>query len=166
MNRTRTALIGIACSLAVLVGCSPAPTPAAPAAPAPAAGWQYEMLDLVNAHRLNAGLPPIGLCGPLNLAAQNHSQDQADHRVMSHTGSDGSTLSNRVARAGYAGWTRIAENVAAGYTSVVAVMDAWMNSAGHRANILSNISALGVGQARGADGRIYWTQDFGRDGSC
>lgn len=124
------------------------------------------MLALVNAHRSNAGLGPVGFCGPLNLAAQNHSQDQANTQTMSHTGSDGSTLSVRVARAGYAGWTRIAENVAWGQADVVSVMDAWMNSPGHRANILGPVTAIGVGRATSSTGRIYWTQVFGTNGSC
>lgn len=106
------------------------------------------------------------MCGPLNLAAQNHSQDQANRRTMSHTGSDGSSLATRMARAGYVGWTRISENVAYGQPDVVTVMNAWMNSPGHRANILGQVTAVGFGQARGSNGRIYWTQDFGTNGSC
>ena len=78
---------------------------------------------------------------------------------MTHTGSDGSTVAVRVDRVGY-GWRSLAENVAFGYTDVSAVMAGWMASDGHRRNILSSNTHLGLGVAAGADGRLYWTQVF------
>ena len=71
------------------------------------------------------------------LRGQWHADDQAIHNAMSHIGSDGSVLSQRVERAGYFWWSTIGENVAANWPSGAAVMAAWMNSPGHRANILS-----------------------------
>ena len=109
----------------------------------------------------------LTLCASLGRAAQDHSADQAATRVMSHTGSDGSTLRMRVERAGYLGWMGIAENVAAGYPDVASVMAAWMASSGHRANLLATATEhVGFGMARASDGTLYWTQDFGRSGTC
>ena len=125
------------------------------------------MLVAVNAERAAAGVGPLSGCATLERAAQDHSVDQAARRTMSHVGGDGSTLSTRVQRAGYIGWTGIAENVAVGYGSVGAVMTGWMNSSGHRANLLnSSYVHIGVGQAADGSGTLYWTQDFGRGGSC
>ena len=66
-------------------------------------------------------------------------------------------MSQRITAAGYS-WNWCAENIAYGYTSVSSVMDGWMNSSGHRANILST-SARELGAARVGN---YWTQNFGR----
>ncbi len=86
---------------------------------------------------------------------------------MSHVGSDGSTFDQRITQAGYLGWTAIAENVAMGYGTVQAVMDGWMGSSGHRANILNAAyTDVGFGQALDSGGVNYWTQDFGRSGAC
>jgi len=125
------------------------------------------MLSRINAERASVGAPALQLCGALTLSAQAHSQDQAATNNMSHTGSNGSTMTQRDNAAGYLGWNALAENVAAGYRSVGAVMDGWMNSSGHRANLLStNYVHVGLGRAASAGGQLYWTQDFGRGGSC
>jgi uncharacterized protein YkwD len=86
---------------------------------------------------------------------------------MSHVGSNGSTMTQRVQGAGYVGWTSLGENVAAGYPTVTAVMSGWMGSTGHRANLLStSYQHVGVGRAPSGSGALYWTQNFGRSGSC
>jgi uncharacterized protein YkwD len=80
--------------------------------------------------------------------------------VMSHTGPDGSTMSSRVDAAGYL-WSTLGENIARGQSDAAAVMDAWMNSPGHRANILNcSFKEIGIGVHFG-DGGPWWTQDFG-----
>lgn len=147
---------------------APAPAPAAPVAPVAApATWRDQMLDSINANRAANGAAPLVRCATLDWAAQLHSQDQADTSKMSHTGSDGSSMSTRAVRAGYVGWTALAENVAAGYGSVDAVMNGWMNSSGHRTNLLNpTYTHVGMGQAVSASGTPYWTQDFGRSGAC
>jgi uncharacterized protein YkwD len=117
------------------------------------------LIDLVNAERAARGLPPMVADAKLELAAQRHSEDQALHQSMSHTGSDGSTLAQRVDRVGFS-WRSIAENVAYGYATPADVMAAWMISSGHRANILSANTRIGVGLAYGANGQAYWTQVF------
>ena len=80
---------------------------------------------------------------------------------MSHVGTDGSTFDQRIARTGYQA-NALGENVAFGYPTPAAVMDGWMTSPGHRANILNcAFRGIGVGVATGGDGRLYWTQNFG-----
>lgn len=173
-------------SIVVLAGCAgapgaPAPTtiPAGPTPTTPTAtsttvpagtataAWVNEMLTRINAERATVGAAPLRLCTRLLNAAQLHSEDQAATSRMSHTGSNGSTMSQRVEAAGYLGWTNLAENVAAGYPTVASVMDGWMGSPGHRTNLLSgSYEHVGVGRAASSSGALYWTQNFGRRGSC
>lgn len=94
------------------------------------------VLNLVNAERRKAGAPALKLNSKLNSAASVHANDMARKRFMSHTGSDGSSMGTRVSRAGYR-WTAVGENVANGQGSANEVMRSWMNSKGHRDNILS-----------------------------
>ncbi|MFU8850308.1 CAP domain-containing protein [Micromonospora sp. SL1-18] len=118
-----------------------------------------QVVDLVNQERAKAGCKAVTVDDKLTLAAQRHSQDQADHQTMTHDGSDGSDAGARLDRVGYA-WRAYGENVAWNQQSPAAVMDAWMNSPGHRANILNcSFTEIGVGVAR--SNGPYWTQDFG-----
>lgn len=118
-----------------------------------------QVLNIVNSERGRVGLSPLRLHSQLTAAAQAHSNDMARHNFMSHTGSDGSSPFDRMKRYGY-NFRRAGENVAAGQSSPQDVMRAWMNSSGHRANILnSNYRDIGIGYARG--NRPYWTQTFG-----
>jgi uncharacterized protein YkwD len=80
---------------------------------------------------------------------------------FSHTGQDGRSPFDRIKQAGYPG-RMMGENIAAGQTSAAAVMQAWMNSPGHRANILNcGYKEVGVGYVAGGSMRHYWTQNFG-----
>ncbi|POM60066.1 SCP-like extracellular protein [Phytophthora palmivora] len=126
-----------------------------------------EMLGQINAYRSQNGLGALTIDNRLVAAATLHSQDQASHCTMTHTGSNGSKLGDRIKAQGY-NFAMTAENVAAGQTSVDSVMTSWWNSPGHRANILSK-DASNVGFAKvvnnGCDSyATYWTQDFGRLG--
>ncbi|POM77470.1 SCP-like extracellular protein, partial [Phytophthora palmivora] len=99
----------------------------------------------------------------LAAAAKRHSDDMAANDFMAHDGSDGSTMSQRVTDAGYE-WSAVAENVAAGQEDVASVMESWMNSEGHRANILgADYTMFGTAYAYDASTtyKHYWTQDFG-----
>ncbi|MET7750932.1 CAP domain-containing protein [Micromonospora sp. NPDC005367] len=117
-----------------------------------------EVVDLVNAERAKAGCKALSIDDKLMTAAQRHSQDQADHKNMSHTGSDGSDPGDRIERVGYQ-WRTYGENVAWNQKTPAAVMDAWMNSPGHRANILNcAFTEIGVGIA--SSNGPYWTQVF------
>ncbi|MFD6564935.1 CAP domain-containing protein [Micromonospora profundi] len=117
-----------------------------------------EVVDLVNAERAKAGCKALSIDDKLMTAAQRHSQDQADHKNMSHTGSDGSNPGVRLDRVGYA-WRTYGENVAWNQQSPASVMNAWMNSTGHRKNILNcAFTEIGVGIA--SSNGPYWTQVF------
>ncbi|MEU6076693.1 CAP domain-containing protein [Micromonospora sp. NPDC047074] len=117
-----------------------------------------QVVNLVNAERAKAGCGALSIDDKLTTAAQRHSQDQADHRNMSHTGSDGSNPGTRLDRVGYA-WRTYGENVAWNQQTPAAVMDAWMNSSGHRANIVNcAFTEIGVGVA--SSNGPYWTQVF------
>ncbi|MEW2474044.1 CAP domain-containing protein [Micromonospora gifhornensis] len=130
---------------------------ASPSNPA-GASQAAQVVDLVNAERAKAGCGALTVDEKLTTAAQRHSQDQADNRNMSHTGSDGSDPGERIDRVGYA-WRTYGENVAWNQQSPAAVMDAWMNSPGHRANILNcAFTEIGVGVA--SSNGPYWTQVF------
>ena len=164
-STTTLGAFGIAAALS-LAQCAPsqcAPTPAPAPAPAPF-GVVQQVVDITNARRAEHGLPALGLNGLLTNAAQAHSADQAAANTMSHTGTDGSSPGDRIARAGYR-FSAWGENVAAGYPDAASVMDGWMNSAGHRANILNGtFTEIGIGLAHAANGAPYWTMELARPG--
>lgn len=131
---------------------------------ASAATVQEDVIALTNAERAKVNCPALKSNTALNTAAQRHSADMAAKNFMGHNGSDGSTLVARIERAGYTRWTRAAENVAAGQQNAAAVVRSWMNSSGHRANILNcALRDIGVGHAyrQGTTYGHYWTQDLG-----
>ncbi|MET9962769.1 CAP domain-containing protein [Streptomyces sp. NPDC006326] len=118
------------------------------------------VLALVNKERASAGCGPLASDSALTAAARAYSDTMARSGVMSHTGPDGSTMTTRVEAAGY-GWSRLGENIARGQADAEAVMQSWMNSPGHRANILNcAFKEIGIGVHKG-DGGPWWTQDFG-----
>ncbi|WP_407566871.1 CAP domain-containing protein [Polymorphospora sp. A560] len=121
---------------------------------------EEQVVAIVNQRRAEAGCGAVRTNADLAKAARLHSEDQAAHNRMSHEGSNGSSPWQRAEQAGYQ--RAISENVAAGYRTPAAVMEGWMNSPGHRANILNcDAKAIGMGIARSGDGTIYWTQMFG-----
>lgn len=132
--------------------------------PALAQGTSFdqELFLRVNQVRQAAGLPPLARNRALDLAAQLHAEDMARGGFMSHYGSNGSSPATRIRAAGYP-WTTWAENIAVGYQTPAAVMNAWMSSPGHRHNILNpNVREIGIGfvYAPGTRWRTFWVQDF------
>ena len=125
------------------------------------------VLCLVNVQRAANGLGALTDNGPLTVAAQAHSDDMVSAGYFSHTSLDGRDFAGRISAAGYGG-AAMAENIAwgAGSRSTPAqIVTGWMNSAGHRANILNgSLSTSGVGVAAGSptggSGATY-THDFG-----
>ncbi len=117
---------------------------------------QQQVVDITNQRRAEYGRPAVRVNSALSTAAQRHSEWQARNATMSHTGSGGSSAGQRIAATGYwaCAW---AENVAAGQPDAQRVMSSWMNSAGHRANILGNYREIGVGLAYSSGGTPYWT---------
>ncbi|MFJ8191991.1 CAP domain-containing protein [Streptomyces sp. NPDC096094] len=123
-------------------------------------GPEAQVLALVNEERASAGCSPVTANDRLTRAADDYSDVMASSGVMSHTGPDGSTMTTRVEAAGYQ-WSTLGENIARGQADAASVMDSWMNSPGHRANILNcSFKELGVGVHFG-DGGPWWTQNFG-----
>lgn len=143
----------------------PTPTPTQQPVQQPVAqngSFQQQILSLVNIERSKAGLQPLTLNSKLNQAAQNHTNDMISKGYFSHTSPSGSTMTSRVNAVGYA-YSRIGENIAAGGSTASATMTQWMNSPGHKANILNPaFRELGVGYGPSGDQyRHYWTQVFG-----
>ena len=107
-----------------------------------------EMLDLINQKRLAASCPAVKGDSQLRVAAERHAVDMRDKGVTGHIGSDGSTPVQRIKDAGFSPLSLSGENVyfATPTSSVAATVDWWMNSPGHKANILNcQFTHLGVG---------------------
>ncbi len=127
--------------------------------PGPGAAEAQAVLSLVNEERSRAGCAPLDLDPALTALAAAHSQDMAERGYFDHTDPDGRTPWDRAAAAGvdHLG----GENIARGQQDARAVMDSWMSSEGHRANILNcDFTTLGLGVHFG-DGGPWWTQTFG-----
>ena len=123
--------------------------------------FDFAVLNLINKERTDRGLQALTLSQKLDTAADRHSKDMAVQNYFSHTGKDGSNVGVRIERAGYTRWNAWGENIAAGQRSAESVVQGWMNSPGHRANILSaNFTHMGLGYVTNASGRPYWTQVF------
>ncbi|QES44085.1 SCP-like extracellular [Streptomyces venezuelae] len=117
------------------------------------------VLTLVNQERAQAGCRPVRADDRLAALAGDFSADMAERDFFDHTDPDGATPWDRAEKAGIKDLG--GENIARGQANAQSVMDAWMNSAGHRANILNcDYKTLGVG-AHFAPGGPWWTQDFG-----
>ncbi len=127
-----------------------------------AAAWRAEVLDRVNQERLRAGLNPVTRNATLEAQADAYACELITYDYFDHVNPvTGSTLGQRADQFGYS-YAFIGENLAAGQRTPEQAMDDWMNSPGHRANILEpRFTELGVGiQLGGSYGR-YWVQVFG-----
>ena len=115
------------------------------------------VIDLSNVPRLLKGCPALKPSERLKKAAQGHADDMSAKRYFSHTSRDGRTFDQRIKAAG---WKKPGgENIARGFSATTAVVTAWMDSPGHRRNILDcKFRYIGVGYA--AKGN-YWVQNFG-----
>ncbi|OLF09624.1 hypothetical protein BU204_32800 [Actinophytocola xanthii] len=146
---------------------TPSEAPSSPSseapAPPPATGTptqvteEEQVVTLVNAARAQSGCDPVTTEPELVEAAQQHSSDMSEREYFDHTTPEGLTFADRILEAGYE--SPGAENIARGQTSATQVMNSWMESDGHRANILNcQLTTIGVGLDK--DG-WYWTQNFG-----
>lgn len=169
MNRfVRRTIVAAAIVAAPLLAGTPAlaaagtTTPKQPAV-VDAVAYEAEVVKLTNAERTAQGCPALRIDERLVAAARAHSTDMVRAGFFSHTGSDGTNFVAREVAAGYPRKGASAENIAWGYRTPRDVVKAWMNSPGHRKNILNCASiAVGVGLAIKPGGAPYWTQDFGR----
>lgn len=120
--------------------------------------YAEQVVDLVNRERAKEGLAPLTIDTGLEQAALVRSREIQTN--FSHTRPNGSSFATAVAEAGVT-YRRTGENIAWGQKTPEAVVNAWMNSAGHRANIMNvNFSRIGVGYLTNASGTPYWTQLF------
>lgn len=116
--------------------------------------------DLRHSHHL----PSLKSNSRLHRAAQKHADWMAKNHQMSHTENVSGyvSLTDRAQKAKYS-YSMVAENVACGQTSVSTVMNGWMNSDGHRRNILnSSFTEIGAASAKSSTGQIYWCVVFGQ----
>lgn len=130
----------------------------APAGDDPTAEEKH-LIKLVNAERAKNSLAPLKANARLMKAARDHSANMAAQKTLAHQ-LDNKGPGERLQDAGYEsfGW---GENCAAGQRTEAEAMQSWMNSEGHRANLLGrDYREIGVGFVKAADGTIYWTQIF------
>jgi uncharacterized YkwD family protein len=122
---------------------------------------QNEVIRLVNIERAKVGLKPLALDDNLGKVARVKSQDMAGTTYFSHTSPRYGSAANLVSSFGLK-WRMTGENIASGYTTPAGVVQGWMNSPGHKRNMLSSrYNLIGVGIAKSyKNGRVYWTQEF------
>lgn len=126
-------LLGSSRALLVLLlaACGDALAPGGgPDAPAPV----REFVELMNAHRASVGCAPLAWHEGTARVAKQHSEDMVERNFFDHTNPDGETPFDRLRNAGIT-WSRAGENIAAGYPDAAAVLQGWLASPGHRANI-------------------------------
>lgn len=124
--------------------------------------WAKQVLTLTNAERSKNGLSPLKWDSSLASLAEKHCKDMIERNFFSHNNPDGETPFDRMKKAGIL-YMVAGENIAAGQYSPEAVVESWMNSEGHRKNILNpNFTYLGVGVIKGGKYGIYWAQEFAR----
>ena len=153
---------------------APAKATSAPAAPAKATPsktttaptltennkLEKQVVTLVNQERAKQGLAPLTDNSKLSNVARTKSEDMVAKNYFSHTSPTYGSPFDMMKQFGIT-YSAAGENIAMGQPTAASVMDGWMNSPGHRANILnSNFTDIGVGVAKNADGTIYWTQEF------
>jgi len=144
---------------------SPAPTTSSPLEIPPESA---AMLAAVNNFRSENGVGPLVWCPNLMTSALGHSADMANRQFFDHVNPDGDDPFARMLAAGYG--ENGGENIAVGYETLDSVMEGWINSPGHRANLLEpGYVDFGEGHNVGlyqGSSAIYWTQNFGLGGNC
>ena len=119
-----------------------------------------QVVNLVNSERAAQGLMALQKDSRLAALAQQKAEDMAKNQYFSHTSPTYGSAFDMLKAAGYSSKTA-GENIAMGQKSAASVMDGWMHSSGHRANILhTSYEKIGVGYAVSADGMPYWVQIF------
>lgn len=119
-----------------------------------------QVANLVNEERKEAGLSPLTMNSSLSKVAQAKAEDMRDNNYFSHTSPVYGSPFEMLKQFGIK-YTAAGENIAKGQKSAESVMNAWMNSSGHRANILNNdYTQIGVGYCTDGNGNTYWVQMF------
>lgn len=139
-----------------------------PATPAPAptntnasvSSYEQKVVELVNVERQKAGLSALKLDSSMSNIARMKSKDMADNNYFAHQSPTYGSAGDMLSKYGIK-WSAWGENIASGQKTPEAVVTAWMNSPGHKANIMStNFSRIGVGYVTNSNGTAYWTQMF------
>jgi uncharacterized protein YkwD len=167
--------IGLLAMLAIVIGCMAAQAQfdhtrlgtneqvvadQEPKAEADLAALRAQVIEAHNRTRAEAKLPALVISPKLQAAAEAHAKDMAAHGKMTHKGSDGSTIVERVKAQEYR-YFRVGENIAHGRYTTARLMKGWMDSPPHKRNILGSFSQIGVACATAEDGKRYWCVTFG-----
>jgi len=124
--------------------------------------YEKQVVDLVNTERAKNGLSALTLDSSVSNVARTKSKDMATNNYFSHTSPTYGGAGDMLKQFGIK-YTAYGENIASGQKTPQEVVTAWMNSSGHRANILaSDFTKIGVGYATDSSGKAYWTQMFTR----
>lgn len=151
----------------------PATEPAKPAASTPAANtqtpaetsaslgsYEQQVVNLVNKERAAAGLPALKVNTKLSAVAEKKAEDMRDKNYFSHTSPTYGSPFDMMRQFGIS-YSTAGENIAKGQRTPAEVMNGWMNSPGHKANILnSSYTEIGVGYVTDSNGNTYWVQQF------
>ncbi|MEM8529237.1 MAG: CAP domain-containing protein [Chloroflexota bacterium] len=128
--------------------------------------FEQMAIALTNQYRqANGCLSTLTMVPELVAAARGHSADMAENNYFSHNSQNGDLPWDRMKKAGYTDFQSAGENIAAGYITPEEVIEAWINSPGHRENMLNcTYNEIGIGYVYDEDStfRHYWTQDFGQ----
>jgi uncharacterized YkwD family protein/spore coat assembly protein SafA len=131
-----------------------------PSAPSDIRSLETEVIRLVNVERSKAGRPALVENSEISRIARIKSQDFINNKYFSHNSPKYGSPFDMLKTFGIK-FTAAAENIASGQKTAAEVMRTWMNSSGHRSNILnSTYNQIGVGVARANNGNLYWTQMF------
>ncbi|NPV70158.1 MAG: hypothetical protein HPY55_05870 [Firmicutes bacterium] len=138
----------------------PSPAPSTGVGSMQMSGWEWEIVNLVNTERAKAGLRPLQASAELSRVARFKAADMRDKNYFSHQSPTYGSPFQMIKNFGIS-YRTAGENIAAGQKTPQEVMNAWMNSAGHKANILNpNFTTIGVGHVTGGTYGHYWTQYF------
>ena len=122
--------------------------------------YEQQVVDLVNKERAAAGLSALKVNTKLAAVAEKKAEDMRDNNYFSHTSPTYGSPFDMMKQFGIS-YTSAGENIAKGQRTPSEVMDGWMNSSGHRANILnSSYTEIGVGYVTDSNGNTYWVQQF------
>lgn len=135
-------------------------TPGETSAPSDQRALEAEVIRLINVEREKAGRSPLTENREVSNIARTKSQDFINNDYFAHNSPTYGTPFNMLRSFGIS-FTAAAENIASGQRTAADVMNSWMNSSGHRSNILNpTYNQIGVGVARDDNGNLYWTQMF------
>ena len=123
--------------------------------------FELQVIDLVNSVRYQRNLNDLKYSEKATISSRKHSQDMMRKRYFDHTDKENKSPFDRMKAEGIV-YMSAGENIAAGQTSAIYAHEAWMNSEGHRKNILGDYNNIGVGVAFGGNYKIYYTQNFYR----